>query len=492
MGDDYAAARVASEHSESAAKSRGESPPKRRAELIEARVDDLAHDGAGVAKVGDKVYFIDGVLPGERIEFEPRHKRRGKFPGTLTRIIEPSPHRVAPRCEYFGVCGGCAQQHIARQTQLVFKEKTLFDNLARIGKTTPAHRLAALHAPSWNYRRKARPGVRYVQGRGVLLGFRQRRSSRISALQRCHTLDARLSALLPGLHELLNNLACRQSIPQLEMAAADNAVALVLRHLQPLSADDSARLIEFAQHASRAAPRGQSVQFFAQPGGLDSMHPLWPPSPEPLHYRIHRYDVTLRFAPSDFIQVNAAVNNLMVEQAMALLDPCAADSVLDLFCGLGNFTLPMARLGAQALGLEGDAALIRRAVENAAQNDLPRARFHTMNLMPNDAGDIFSQLEKIAAAAPFDNAPFDKTRFNKTRFNKILLDPPRSGAAEVVAQLIPRIKPRLIVYVSCNPATLARDAAELTARCGYQMTHAGVIDMFPHTAQIEAMARFER
>lgn len=427
--------------------------------LAQSRVEEFARDGAGVVEVEGRAYFIDGVLPGEVVEFEMRKKRRGKFLGRLTRIIQPSPDRVVPRCEYFGVCGGCAQQHIEPAAQLAFKEKALFDALTQTAKTLPENRLPPICASIWHYRRKARAGIRHVPKKGgILVGFRERNSSYITSLMSCATLDAGLSELLPGLHELLQRLSCPERIPQLEMVAADNALALVLRHLQPLCEADRALLREFA--------RREGVQFFLQPGGLDTVAPLWPESPQALYYRLDDYDLKMEFAPTDFIQVNGPANERMIELAMRLLAPTLDDDILDLFCGLGNFTLPIARSGARVLGVEGEAGLVDRGRENAARNGLANAAFEVADLhQPTALG---------------------------RKFEKVLLDPPRSGAVDVVKSLIPEIDPRVIVYASCNPATFARDAGILTHLHGYKMTHAGVIDMFPHTAGIESMARFER
>ena len=425
-------------------------------------MERLAGDGAGVVETGGREYAIDGVLPGEVVEFDPRRKRRGKFRGILRRVVEASPHRVEPRCAYFGVCGGCAQQHIAPAVQLAFKEKVLFDHLTQMAGAEPAQRLAPIHSTPWHYRRKARPGVRYVPKKGgILVGFRERNSGYITSLMDCHTLDTRLSALLPGLHELLAQLSCLSAVPQVEMAAADNGPALVLRHLRPLCEADIALLKGFA--------RDRGVQFFLQPGGLDTVAPLWPEAPEPLYYRLADHGLTLGFGATDFIQVNGLVNQRMVNQAVALLEPGPADSVLDLFCGLGNFTLPIARSGARVLGVDGDAGLTSRGTENAALNGLAKAEFQCMDLYRQDL---------IAPSGA-------------GKFSKVLLDPPRSGAAEVIKRLIPNLRPRVIVYVSCNPATLARDAGILLNVHGYQLTHAGLIDMFPHTAQVESVARFE-
>lgn len=430
--------------------------------LLQARVGGLAADGGARVEAGGRVYSVDGVVPGEWVEFEARKKRRGQLRGVLTRVIEASPERVEPRCAYFGVCGGCTQQHIAPAAQLAFKEKALFKSLSGIPQNPPPRRIKPAPTAVWQYRRKARLGLRYVPKKGgILVGFRERGSGYITSLARCPVLDARLSALLPALHECLDAISCRDQIPQIEATAADNAVALVLRHLQPLNAADLALLKRFAEE--------RDVRLFLQPGGLDSLTPLWPDSAELLFYRLKEYDVTLRFGPTDFIQINAHANDSMVKMAVDLLRPEAGDSILDLFCGIGNFTLPIARSGAGVLGVEGDPALTRRATENAALNGLENAEFTRMDL---------------------DRPPGHA--LSGRRFNKALLDPPRSGAVECIRRLIPEIAPRVIVYVSCNPVTLARDAAILVRDHGYTLTHAGVIDMFAHTARVESITRFER
>ena len=427
---------------------------------MRATVDDLAHDGVGIVRVDGEAYFVRGVLPGETIEFTRQKKRRGRRNGALLRVLDASPHRVAPRCEYFGVCGGCAEQHIAASAQIAFKEKTLFDNLARLGGATEMQRLPAVVGSPWHYRRKARLGVRDVPKKGgVLVGFREAHSNLITPLASCQTLHKRLSALLPALAATLQQTECRAQIPQIECAVGDNAAALVVRHLTPLPASDAARLSHFgASH---------DVQMHVQPGGADSVTPLAPTSPAPLHYRIDRHDLCMRFAPTDFIQINREVNAMMIDRALELLAPRSDDRILDLFCGLGNFTLPIARSGATTLGIEGARELIARAVDNANQNNVA-AEFALCDLA---------------------NESFRPPSTWRT-FNKLLLDPPRNGAAQVITQ-IESFAPQVIVYVSCNPATLARDTAALL-RQNYKLTAAGVIDMFPHTAQIEAIARFER
>lgn len=480
--------------------------------LLQARVGRLDADGTARVEADGRVYAVDGAVPGEVIEFEARKKRRGKYRGVLTRVIDASASRVAPRCSYFGVCGGCTQQHIDADAQVAFKEAELFRQLAAAGVDVgdgdgagdgggdgdgaggggdgagdggggKITRLPALHGTRWKYRRKARLGLRYVPKKGgLLVGFRERGGGFITSLRACPVLDARLSKLLPALHETLGQLDAREQIPQLEVAAADNAVALVLRHLQALSAADAAALKRFA--------RENEVRFFLQPGGLDSVTVLWPEpgdgdesaAAESLFYRLKNHDLTLRFEPTDFIQINAHANDLMVESALELLRPAAGDSILDLFCGIGNFSLALARSGAQVLGVEGDPGLLRRAAQNAKLNRLDNAEFTRLDL------------ESLDGATQTPSLP---PPFVGRQFDKILLDPPRSGAAAVVRHLIPAIGPRVIVYVSCNPVTLARDAAALVSGRGdrdggYALTHAGVIDMFPHTARVESIARFAR
>lgn len=427
----------------------------------EAVVDDLSHDGRGVLKLDGKVYFVQGALPGERIEFEPFRKRRGQFTGRLLSVLSASPHRVQPACEYFGTCGGCTLQHFAPDQQLAHKEKTLLGNLSRIGRVEPENLLPALSGENWHYRRKARPGVKYVPKKGgVLVGFRELGNSYLTSLRQCKTLERRLSDLLDPLHQVIAQTSIFQQVPQLEFAAGDNATAVVLRHMQPLNPRDLDLLTKFAQH--------HQVQLFLQSGGLDTIKPLWPEVPIPLYYLLPDFDLSIEFSPSDFIQVNGTINQSLIQQAIDLLDLKAPDCVLDLFCGLGNFTLPVAKSGVTVTGVEGEQGLVQKGRANAAKNNLDNVKFVELNLY----GESILKL-------------------GSSNYNKLLLDPPRSGADEVVKYLVPKIRPQKIVYVSCNPATLARDAETLVHHHGYRFTHAGAIDMFPHTAHIESMGVFE-
>ncbi len=435
---------------------------KRNAPVQIRAESNLAHDGRGVIKHNDKVYFVDGVLADEEVIFTPLHKKRGQFSGRLDQVVSASPDRVAPPCEYFGVCGGCSLQHLAPEAQIKFKAQTLEQNLTRIAKVAPIQwLLAPIQDALWHYRRKARPGVKFVPKKGgVMIGFREKGTSYITSLQHCLTLDKQISELLPALHQLVANCSIYNQVPQIEVAAADNALALVVRHLAPVGANDLAALKQFAKQ--------YAVQLFLQPAGLDSIHPLYPEVPEPLYYKLDQYGLKLEFLPTDFLQVNARVNAQMVDLAFQLLELEENDSVLDLFCGLGNFTLPIATRAAKVLGIEGEQSLVDRARHNAAINHITAAKFACANLHAEDA-------EK--------HLPADG-------FNKLLLDPPRSGAALMVERYVPILRPELIVYVSCNPATLARDAATLVHQQGYVLEKVGAIDMFPHTAHVESIAVF--
>lgn len=428
--------------------------------LPEAEITGLSHDGRGVGRCDGEVVFIDNALPGEVVGFRPGKRRRKVRQGTLVDILSPSPDRVEPECPYFGVCGGCAMQHLDHRAQLEHKHRQLVDNLERMAKVAPDEYLAPVAAAPWHYRRKARLGIRYVPKKGgVLVGFRERHKSYITSLEACLVLDTKLSDLLPGLHELVAGLSCYDRIPQIEVAAADNAAALVFRHLEALTDADQARLVDFG--------RERGVRILLQPGGLDSIHALAPEDPEPLYYEIDN-GVRIHFEATDFIQVNGEQNHKLVDTALALLEPESGDAVLDLFCGVGNFTLPIAKRAGRVTGVEGEERLVQRAVGNAVLNGLGNAEFRTADLYVEAlTGDWIDP-----------------------SFNKLLLDPPRSGAMEIMKR-IPDIAPERIVYISCNPATLARDAEILVRKHGYRLRRAGIIDMFPHTAHVESSALFE-
>lgn len=437
-------------------------PHGRCGDVAEARIESLDYEAHGVARIDGKATFIDGALPGERVLFRYERKRRRYDQGTTIEVLEASPDRTTPPCRYFGRCGGCSLQHMAPSAQIAAKQRVLAENLAHIGRVAPDRWLAPILGPDHGYRRRARLGVRNVPKKGgVLVGFREKRHSFITPLDDCLTLDRRIATLLPGLRELIAGLSRPDRLPQIEAAAGDEAVALVLRHLEPLTEADLAGLRAFAQV--------HGVQVHLQPNAPDSVHALWPDPAPTLNYSLPEFDLRLAFAPTDFIQVNAAVNRGLVQQAMELLDARPVDSVLDLFCGLGNFTLAAARRAGRVLGIEADAGLIARARANAGRNALTNAEFR--------AADLYGELSPL----PWEGF----------RFDKLLLDPPRTGAMEAIRAL-PADGPGRIVYVSCNPATLARDSHYLVEMLGYRLAAAGVADMFPHTAHVESIALFVR
>ena len=424
-----------------------------------ATITDLSHEGRGVAHVDGKTVFIDDALPGEVVEWQRLKRNRNFDEGRLLRVIEPSPDRVEPRCAHFGVCGGCVLQHLSGERQLEFKQRQLTEALARIGKVTPHEILPPLQAGVWNYRRRARLAARWVPKKHrTVVGFRERSAPYIADLKRCEVLQAPMDRLIEPLSELLTALSVRNRVPQVEVAVADNAVALVVRILEPLTDADLELIRQFG--------RVHSVQMFLQPGGYETVAPL-DAAGEPLEYRLPSFDVTLQFQPTDFVQVNGPLNQQMIERAVALLAPTPADRVLDLFCGLGNFSLPLARRAGQVVGVEGEANLIARARANAERNGLANAQFFTANLAD----------ESINPAGW------------SGKFDKVLLDPPRAGAKEVLP-LVARSGAGTVLYISCHPGSLARDAGILVHEHGYELRAAGVMDMFPHTAHVESIALF--
>ena len=428
-----------------------------------AQVESLDQEGRGVARVDGKAIFISGALPGELVEFSPYQRKPNYELADATRILRASPSRVEPRCVYFGVCGGCSLQHMELRAQVAAKQRILEDNLARIGKVRAETMLAPIHGPDWRYRYRARLSARYVVKKAKqLVGFHERRSSFVADMRTCEVLPARISSLLEPLRELIDSLAIRERVPQVELAIGDAVDVLVLRILEAPGADDEEKLRKFAEQ--------HRIQFFLQPKGPDTAYPFHPRDAPALQYRIPDFDLTFPFHPTDFTQVNHEINRVLVRRAIALLDPQPGERVADLFCGLGNFSLAIARRGAQVLGIEGNARLVRRAQENAELNGLgAQCRF------------IDRDLFKVTAEDWKQIGPFDR----------ILIDPPRDGAMELVKAL-GDMAPMRAVYVSCSPATLARDAGLLVNVHRYRLTAAGVINMFPHTSHVESIAVFDR
>jgi len=428
-------------------------------------VVDLTHEAEGVVRAseaGGKVVFVAGALPGEHVRFRRRSFHKSHDEAELVEIVEASPQRVTPRCAHFGVCGGCALQHLDPAAQIEAKQKELAANLARIGNVAPLEWLPPLLGPHWNYRRRARLSSRFVAKKGrSLVGFREKQGKYVADVQRCEVLAEPVASLVATLAGLLTAMERRTSIPQIEVALSDGERVLVLRVLDALPEPDLVRLREFE--------RTHGLRILLQPGGLDSIVPLTP-GPVDLHYRLDEFDLKLEFGPTDFVQVNAAINQAMVARAIELLETSPSDRVLDLYCGLGNFTLPMARRAAAVVGVEGEAGLIARARANAGLNGITNAVFHVADL----------------SVAPEITIPW-----MRGGFDKVLLDPPRVGAREVLSA-VAHLAPRRVVYISCHTGSLARDLGVLTHELGFRLRAAGVLDMFPHTTHVESIAVLDR
>jgi 23S rRNA (uracil1939-C5)-methyltransferase len=426
---------------------------------LTVRIESLDAEGRGVARNAEgKVVFVEGALPGEDVSFETLKKKASFEVARVTALFRRSSDRETPRCPHFGVCGGCSLQHADMYTQMAAKQRWLEENLARIGKVSAEVLLPIVYGEQWGYRRRARLGARFVDKKGgALVGFREKRSSYITEMRECHVLTPEISRLIPCLRLLIEKLSIRARMPQIEVAVGDNAAVLVFRHLDPLTQADEARLRAFA--------REERVHVWLQPAGPQTARPFEPAQSE-LYYDLPEFAVRLWFGPTDFTQVNHGVNRILVSRAVRLLEPQPSERIADLFCGLGNFSLPLARAGAQVLGFEGSAEMVARARRNAAANGLT-AQFEVMDLLLRP---------RLAPFGPFE---------------KLLIDPPREGALGIVKTL-PPTWPRRIVYVSCDPATLARDAGVLVHAQGFRLSAAGVVNMFPHTAHVESIAVFDR
>ena len=424
-----------------------------------ADIIDLAQDGRGVARISGKATFIADALPGETVRFTYLRTGRDADEGQTVAVEKASPERVQPQCAHFGVCGGCALQHLAPASQIAFKQKQLIDAFARIGKVQPDQIAPPVTGAVWHYRRRARLGVKHVPKKGgTLVGFRERESSFLAALDSCQVLDARVGLRLKAIAALVDQLGICAQLPQIELAAADH-VALVLRVLETPSPADLELLRQFAA--------SEGVEIYLQSGGPQTIAPLTPPA-RVLDYSPDGSELSLRFQPTDFIQINGSISQQIVRRAIDWLAPQPGQRVLELFCGLGNFSAPLAKTGVELTAVEGEAGLVQRARDNAQRLGLD-IRF--------EHADLFTPMADAAWA--------------QGHFDAVLLDPPRSGAKEILP-LIAAKKPARIVYVSCHPGTLARDAGTLVHEHGYRLARAGVMDMFPHTTHVESMALFEK
>ena len=433
---------------------------KPKAKTYELEIESLSHEGRGIAHLDEKVIFVSGALPGETV-IADRTFSRAKFEeADVKEVLKPADNRITPKCEVFGLCGGCSFQHLSSEDQIEAKGKWLKDAFLGQAKVEPEQWLEPLQVQSWGYRRKARLGVRYVAKKGkVLVGFREKKSGFITNMSRCEVLHPSLGDNLEVLASAIERLSIKSQVPQIEVAVAENNTVLILRHLEPLTEQDEQILLDCANELD--------ITFYTQSGGADTVKPL--DKPAVLTYSHPDHDIEMEFLPTDFTQVNFKLNQKMINLAIDMLELNDNDEVIDLFCGLGNFTLPMAKYAKHVVGVEGDLGLIERAKYNAEKNGISNASFYK--------ADLFKEVEGFEW-------------FRGKTYNKALIDPARSGAIEIV-ELLPKLGVERLVYVSCNPSTLARDTEKLI-ELGYKLETAGVMDMFPQTAHVESIALFTK
>ncbi len=426
-------------------------------------IESLDHEGRGITRLEGKTIFVEGALPLEEVEYSSYRKKPSYELAQATRILKASGDRVTPGCPHFGVCGGCSMQHADHPAQVAAKQRVLEDNLWHIGRVRPEQLYPPIYGQPWGYRHRARLSARLVPKKGgMLVGFHEKRSSYVADMRECRNLPKHVSDLLVPLRDLIGAFSAPDRMPQVEVAVGSDITVLVFRILETLSANDEMLLRAFGDR--------HRVQIWLQPKGPDTVFRLHPADGQPLSYKLPEFALELFFSPTEFTQVNHGINQVLIRRAMGLLDPQPGERIADMFCGLGNFTLPIARLGADVVGIEGSQALVDRAAQNAAANGLSeRTSFGVANL--------FEATEDSIAALG--------------RFDKMLIDPPREGAIELVKSLGANA-PRRIVYVSCSPATLARDTAVLTGQQGYRFRGAGVVNMFPNTSHVESIALFEK
>ena len=429
---------------------------------FEAHIQSLSHDGKGVARIDEKATFIQGALAGEKITFRYTNRKKSYDQGLVTSVIEASPDRVQPKCAHYEICGGCSLQHLDSDKQIEAKQQVLLDNLEHLGKVSAQSILPPLTNDSvWGYRRKARLGVKNVPKKGkVLVGFRERASSFVADLSLCPVLHPRVGELLPQLSQLVEGLSINAKLPQIEVAMDDEQCVLIFRILEDLTDADALAIKAFGE--------AHDVIPYTQRGGPDTVVPL-SGIPADLHYALPDQNLELGFLPGDFTQVNTDINRKMISRALDMLDLNQNDTVLDLFCGVGNFTLPLATQAGTVVGVEGDEGLVQRAKSNAERNKLSNVDFYAANL--------YEELKPQP--------------WLSQSFTKALIDPPRSGALEILP-LINKMGIETLLYISCYPGTLARDAGLLVNEMGYTLVTAGVMDMFPHTGHVESIALFKK
>ena len=432
--------------------------------ILRATIESLDQEGRGVTHVDGKTIFIDGALPNEQVTYQSQRIKPSYEVANVVEVLQASSERVTPKCPHYGLCGGCKLQHMDAAAQVAAKQQMLEADLWHIGKVKPANMLPPLFGPTWGYRHKARLSVKYVQKKDrVLVGFNEKGTRVVADMNSCEVLVPEVSALIAPLQSMIFELSIRDKLPQIELAVGEGSIiVLILRIMDALAENDETLLKNFAD--------AHNVQIWTQTKGPDTIKPFWPLNGEQLQYSLPEFDLTYPFKPNEFTQVNPQINQQMVHSAMQLLAPKVGEKIADFFCGIGNFTLPIARSCATVMGLEGLANLVDRANESAALNKINNASF--------GVADLFKMTEVSLAELG--------------HFDKWLIDPPRDGAFELIKAITPATAPSLIVYVSCNPATLARDAGVLVNEKGYKLVSAGVINMFPHTAHVESIALFER
>jgi len=429
---------------------------------FQAQISHLNHEGRGIASIDGKTTFIFNALPDEEVGFI-YEKKHAKFnEGLATEIKTANPNRITPKCQYFGICGGCSLQHMPHDMQLAHKKATFAQLLAHQAHCKPNTWLETLTGPLWGYRNKARLSAKFIIKKDkVAVGFRERKGRFVADIDHCPILNPAVSEKIKLLSETLQQLSIPSHIPQIEVAISDDANALIIRHMKPFSESDKATL--------QALADTHQFQIYLQPKGPDTVA-LFAPSDahDKLHYHLSDYQLKMAFLPQQFTQINSSINQKMLAQAIELLELEKTDHVLDLFCGIGNFTLPIAKTVSHVVGVEGDRGAVDMAQYNAKENQLTQCEFH--------CADLFSALPN--------------TTWTQRQYDKLVLDPPRSGAAQIIPMLA-TWQPKRIVYISCNPATLARDT-DLIQKQGYTLEKAGIMDMFPHTQHVEAMALFTR
>ena len=480
--------------------------------ILPATIESLDQEGRGVAHVDGKTIFIDGALPNEQVTYQAQRIKPSYEVANVVQIFKQSNQRVTPKCPHYGVCGGCKLQHMDAGAQIAAKQLLLENDLWHIGKVKAQNLLPPLYGPTWGYRHKARLSVKYVEKKQrVLVGFNEKGTRFVADMNSCEVLVPEVSALIAPLQRMILGLSIKDKLPQIELAVGENptnprenasVIVLILRIMDALNANDETSLKRFADE--------HQVQIWTQTKGPDTIKPFWPLDPPQsgaherkvaqLQYSLPEFDLIYPFKPNEFTQVNPQINQQMVSRAMQLLQPKAGENIADFFCGIGNFTLPIARSGATVLGLEGLANLVDRANQSAELNGftIQDSKLNGLDSLIDSKPSILNGFELaknvtfgVADLFKMDAHSVAELNYKYGKFDKWLIDPPRDGAFELVQAIQPATAPQIIVYVSCNPATLARDAGVLVNEKGYKLVSAGVINMFPHTAHVESIALFE-